>query len=101
MPYAIEIRGSVRTSGQDDFWCGWEAATLADAQTELREWQAGNVGQRVYGPGDHVIGPDGAVLHYAVKPGKHRAEEDLDGSEFAMQQGMAFGIDAYNEAIGF
>jgi hypothetical protein len=28
-------------------------------------------------------------------------EDDFDDSEFAMQQGMAFGTDGYNDAMGY
>ena len=103
MAYTIEIRGSVRTSGKDDHWTGWEAVSHDAAHAELAEWRVSKIGARMIGPGDHVyiIGPDGAVLHHEVQPGKRRAECELDAAEFAMQQGMAFGIDAYNEACGY
>jgi len=104
MSYSFEIRGSVRTSGKDDFWCGSDgASTFAEAQAELSAWRNGPVGKRTIGPGDHIyiIGPDEAVMHHEVLPGARHADDDAEGSEFAMQQGMAFGVDAYNDAMGY
>lgn len=47
-----------------------------------------------------IEGPDGRI-HEERNPDYVEAIDNDDDTEFAMQQGMGFGIGAYNEAMGF
>lgn len=99
MTYRYELWGSDRELGNDDHWTGEEGiATAEEAKRRLEEtcasprfavgWEFG-----------YVDGPEGNVLRVRNPSFAPSVDRD-DDSEFAMQQGMAHGVDAYNEARG-
>jgi len=100
MKYSAELWGSHKDLQQDDCWTGSDHETSEEAMASLRALQA-NPRNRNWAYAC-VEGPDGRVFE-ETNP-KHVVEEDDDQearSEFAHMQGMAHGVGAYNEAMGY
>lgn len=98
MTYSINFWGSDRKLGNDDNITGIDdIPTLELARAEFdalaakpwlsTQWKHG-----------YVDGPEGCVLE-TVNPAYAPGSDGID-AEAAMQQGMAFGVGAYNEANG-
>jgi hypothetical protein len=98
--YGVKIWASHPDNNNDDCITGGEVPTAEEANALLTElcakpwaasWQFAE-----------IIGPSGQRVYETFNPETSPPEtEDLADNEFAMQQGMAFGVDAYNEARGF
>jgi len=94
LPYVVLSWGSDPKAGNDDCWQGRDFATLEEA---LAEYHGGK-----FDRGTAWIELDGPDVHYARKnPAFQQYRDDgVDRHEYAMQQGMAFGANAFNDAMG-
>lgn len=96
--YSVTHWGSHPDKDNDDCWTGDDFDTLEEAKAS-----------EMYKGGDfstEYIMLDGPDINEVRKNPNYSAKEkrlndSLDRSEFAMQQGMAFGCDGYNEAMGW
>ena len=97
-PYSADLWMSHKDNGNDDCLTGDDAETLAGAHAVLRSLKANPrfAGQWAYAC---IEGPDGRVYE-ELNPDYKLELEEVD-EEYAMQQGMGLGIDAYNEAKGY
>ena len=106
--YSVNLWGSLPEEENDDCWTGADYATLAEAQTAVTALAVEFPHQDLsYIAFIEIDGPD----HYSVIPNpkfdkKHRdrerAQDDAEWKrERAMQAGMAFGCDGYNDEMGF
>lgn len=118
-PYRIDIWGSHPDAGNDDCWTGDEFATLAEARaaladidgTVLASEPGANLDLRVYFAGWAFAELDGPDVHEIKANPDHRAvrarRRDAERSagewkhEQAMQAGMAFGCEGYNDEMGW
>ncbi len=107
LTYSVNLWGSNPEEDNDDLWTGADYATLAEAQAVVADFKA------VFPhSADHTLfieidGPD----HYSLTKNprfdfkrheRERAREDREWKrEAAMQAGMAFGVDGYNDEMGF
>lgn len=118
-PYSVNLWGSHPDADNDDCWTGDDFATLAEARaafadidgTLLKHTPGDTVHPRVYWSGWAFAVIDGPDVH-EVKPNPdqravraHRREMARDAAESrreqAMQAGMAFGCDGYNDEMGW
>jgi len=98
--FSVELWQSHKNDGLDNCLTGSDHETIEAAKTGLQSlkdasWARGNWAYAC------IEGPDGRV-HEETNP-DYRAKPDDDScgrSEFAIQQGMGFGVDAFNEACG-
>lgn len=101
MDYSIELWGSDKGLGNDDCLTGSDHGTLEEAEAALAKLTAAPywANQWAYA---YIEGPQGRVSTTKNPNYRKTADED-DGwaNEFAQQQGMSFGIGAYNEARGY
>ena len=98
MTYSIDLWGSDRRLGADDRITGEDGiGTEAEALRRFRELSTDPRFRTGWERG-YVDGPDGPVME-TTNPHLVREVDGPDG-EFAMQQGMAHGVDAFNEANG-
>lgn len=117
--YAWYIKGSHFHSGEDDFWTGGECQTRAQAEEEAAEYLKRNKEGHVwvilasfeqcdYTPRTLVSG----VVYDAIIEGENVLSETSFGEDMpdtaddwrreqAMQAGMAFGCQGYNDAMGY
>jgi hypothetical protein len=115
LPYSVTVWGSnPDETDNDDCWTGADFATSEEA---CRAFMA-TVGNRfgigpesvahdddfafamVDGPDVHLVAANPRFDH---KRAAREAKADADEwrREIAMQEGMAFGVDAYNDAMGY
>jgi hypothetical protein len=100
MAYRFELWGSHRDAGNDDLITSGEWVSQDQAIADFEEtmgkpfWQNRGWQQAV------VVAQDGTIVK-EIRRTLSKADDDEDDSEFAMQQGMGLGIDAYNEAKGY
>lgn len=108
MDYSVNYWGSHPDSGNDDCWTGYNFTTREEAEAAYAK-------PPTYGDGSPVtntayIEMDGPGVH------KTRKNPDFDGvraareaeaaerawkQEIAMQAGMSFGCDGYNDVMGY
>lgn len=113
--YSVTTWGSHPDLDEDTCWTGSTAPTLAEARDYLARERATAEACEGYGGGNtsHVM-LDGPGVHevYAVasyhEPGaaqrrarEHARELAAERSERAMQAGMAFGCEGYNDEMGW
>lgn len=105
-PFSVNYWSTHPTAGNDDCNTGSDFATEAEARAEFEnpDWEQGNYAE--------LCGPDGR-LDVKRRPGhdpeKYQREleaelaaEDAEWRrEAAMQTGMAFGVDGYNDEMGY
>jgi hypothetical protein len=93
LPYSVLEWGSDPDAGNDDCYRGDDFATLDEA---LAAYHADFKRDVAW------IEIDGPDVHYARKNPSYQPYKDNgdDRMEYAMQQGMAFGANAFNEAMG-
>lgn len=101
MTYSAELWGSHKDLGNDDCWTGGDADTLDGAKEILEKLKAKNSRNNGWAYAC-IEGPEGRV-HEETNPNYVATADDdsADRSEFAMQQGMAYGTRGYNEAMGY
>jgi hypothetical protein len=105
-PFSVNLWESHPDEENDDCSTGEDFATEAEARACIANLDG--TFNPVYYRNTPFIELDGPGLHEVTeRPGvkKRRAKEnklddDMARSEFAMQQGMGLGIEAYNDAIG-
>lgn len=112
-PFSVTEWGSHPDEGNDDCWTGSDFASLAEAEAEMArlikaEGSPYSAGGTAYvmldGPGVCRVEP---IPAYHSPEGKRRRErkarEDraMERHERAMEAGMAFGCDGYNDAMGY
>jgi len=105
-PYAVNYWGSHPEAGNDDCWTGEDFATLAEAEAAFAKTvtdpycDTDTAYIEMVGPGVDKIrkNPD-----YNEARAKAEAEADAKAwqREIAMEAGMAFGCDGYNDAMGY
>ena len=103
--YSVSYWGSHPDSDNDDCFTGHDFGTRQEAEAFFQ----GPVQDPPNMPGYYyrcvafveIDGPD--VHDVRANPAfrKERIDNSAERSEFAMQQGMGLGIDAYNEAMGY
>ncbi len=104
MGYRAELWGSHKDLGNDDCWTtGDERATPEEARSDLAGLKA--LQDRPSGGSGWayacVEGSEGRRFEEVNPKQGKRMEDDADArSEFAMQQGMGHGVEAFNEAMG-
>ena len=117
-PYSVNLWGSHPGAGNDDCWTGEDFSTLAEALACYRAL-AGSIGNfeladqlakctgndweyvEIDGPDINDVSPN---PDQTTQRRKRRELRQLDRDwqrEHAMQAGMAFGCDGYNDAMGF
>ncbi|MDH5523042.1 MAG: hypothetical protein OEY01_03430 [Desulfobulbaceae bacterium] len=117
--YGWNKKGSKWDSNEDDWWEGSEPEynTPEEAKTALmeaakREILTGNSGYPLWGSifqGEinhkaEVSGDIIAIEEFCLVEGNEalrEADRRADRQEYAMQAGMAFGCDGYNDAMGY
>jgi hypothetical protein len=117
-PYSVNLWGSHPDAGNDDCWTGANFATKDEALGLYRAL-AGSIGNfelasKLDEATGHdwefaeIDGPD--IYDVSINPDqprqrKHRRERDNSDAQWkhenAMQAGMAFGCDGYNDAMGW
>lgn len=90
--------GSHPEKDNDDCWQGWDFDTLEEAEAKFAETPTDT--------STAFIELDGPGINKVRKnPSFNPRQQALDDaewrSEFAHQQGMGLGVDAYNEAMGW
>ncbi len=101
-PYSVCHWGSHPDLDNDDCYTGDDFDTLEEAKASKMYQEAEYSVEYI-----ELDGPDVHELkknpnYNAKQVRRDRAEQDhLERSEFAMQQGMAFGVQGYNEAMGW
>lgn len=106
-PYSVTLWDTHPDKGEDTCSTGMDFATLAEARAcyENPEAHFPFMSKGYYHNTPYVMidGPD--VNETRKRPGikeYNSARDDREAQrEFAMQQGMAFGCDGYNEAMGY
>jgi len=101
--YHVNLWGSDPSEENDDCHTGDDFATLAEAEECFREpWKTFQ--RSYYSSCTHTIELDGPDIHLErLNPG-FRPEKDLDADwrrEQAMQCGMAFGCEGFNDTMGY
>jgi hypothetical protein len=104
----VNYWGSHPDAGNDDCWTGHDFATLAEAEAKFSEPPTFTDGKPVLGtayieldgPGVHKVrkNPDFDARAAAREAARDEAEWRR---ERAMQAGMAFGVDGYNDEMGY
>jgi len=112
--FAVNYWGSNPNDDNDDCWTGKDFATLAEAEAEFAKAPtAGGDGKHgcghitdetayieLDGPGVYKLRKNPAFD--AVKVAKEAAADERAWQrEIAMEAGMAFGCDGYNDAMGY
>lgn len=103
--YKVEVWGTHRNAGFDDCVTGADCDTLAEAEEWFEKFQKAQWLSTCC----HfvILNSDGQLLKEAAKPWKGTPQDPAmdddaeDRAEFARMQGMAHGVDAYNEAMGW
>ena len=105
-PFSVCLWGSHPDKGNDDCWTGEDYGTLAEAESVLANpWgtflkSSNNVDTAFFtleGPGiDRKV-----VQNPDYNPRKRSDDDSAERSERAMQAGMAFGCDGYNDEMGW
>lgn len=107
-PYTVDLWGSHPDANNDDCWTGTDYATLAEAVAAFEAEVEGSTYCPSYTVAFVVLdGPD--VHRERANPAfdprrierEERAERRAERREFATQQGMAFGCDGFNDAMGW
>ena len=100
LPYTVSFWGSHPDDDNDDCWTGEDFASLGEAMEAFR-------GECLDRDVAYIL-VDGPDVHTTRKNPHHRprkrrpaGEDDADRSERAMQAGMAFGCDGYNDEMGW
>lgn len=112
-PWSVTAWGSHPDEGNDDCWQGGDYATEAEARTDFILALTGTGlgverGSTAYvmldGPGVCEVAPY-APYHTSEakrrRARQERADRAAERNERAMQHGMAFGCDGYNDAMGY
>ena len=96
-PYSVNHWGSHPDKGNDDCWTGDDFATFELALADY------NVDPDCYTAYVELDGPEVYMVRANpnYSPKQCRIDSGAERSEFAMQQGMAFGCQGYNEAMGW
>ena len=97
--YSVELWQSHKSKGNDDCLTGSDHETPEEAKAGLQalkdaRWTQGKWAYAC------IEGPEGRVHEETNLDYRRATEDDETRSEFAMQQGMGLGVNAYNEAIG-
>lgn len=106
--YSVNLWGSHPEDGNDDCWSGADYATLAEAQQVAADvasvFDSSTVASTAF---IEIDGPD----HNSItpRPGYNAKRREREAAreaaewkrEAAMQAGMAFGCDGYNDEMGF
>ncbi len=118
LPYSVNLWGSHPSAGNDDCWTGDEFATLDEALACYRAL-SGSIGNfalaaqldKVTGNDWEFVEIDGPDLNEVTanpdqpRQRHHRREVKRSNAdwqrEIAHQAGMAFGVDGYNDAMGW
>ena len=101
MSYSVDLWGSHPSLGNDDCFTGDSAPTL-EAAREILASLTGSKHFRNLWAYACIKDAEGTVVHEQKRDREPSVDDDsADRSEFAMQQGMAHGIGAYNEALGY
>lgn len=109
LPFSVDLWGSDPEEGNDDCWMGTEFASLAEAQAAYQDpaaISADLADSQYIVLSENVVRADGvremAILAKRVNPSfkRRRANRDWD-QEIATQAGMAGGVEAYNDALGY
>lgn len=113
LPFSVDLWGSDPEEGNDDHWMGTEFASLAEAQAAYQDPAAISAAfkheladSQYIVLSENVVRADGvremAILAKRVNPSfkRRRANRDWD-QEIATQAGMAGGVEAYNDALGY
>lgn len=102
-PYTVDHWCSHPDQNNDDCQTGYDFPTLAKAEEALEKGS-----QSYFVAFLELKGPDGlrkvvANPNYdAARVERENRQEDRDAqSEYAMQAGMAFGVEGYNDAMGW
>jgi len=91
---------------EDDCWTGADYATLAEAHADFEAWTT----RSTYVIVELIeVSPEGEVTELARREigNKARYKRELEADrrawqrEIAMEAGMAFGCDGYNDAMGY
>jgi hypothetical protein len=106
-PYSVHLWDTHPDLEEDTCSTGEDFATLEEARACMADLDAHF--NAVYFRNTPFVELDGPDVHEVVeRPGvakRARREDAMDRaaerSEHAMQQGMAFGVEAYNEAMGW
>lgn len=114
LPYSVNLWGSHPDAGNDDCWTGAEFATLGEAIACYRAivmFPAKGQLPKVCGYNWEFVEIDGPDAHeVTANPDqttqrRHRREAARSDSEWkreqAMQAGMVFGCDGYNDVMGY
>lgn len=112
-PYSVTTWGSHPDAGNDDCWQGGDFASESEARIDFNLAILGD-GYGVDRESTAYIMLDGPDLREIVAFGpyhtpaaqaararRERAEREADRRERAMEAGMAFGCDGYNDAMGW
>lgn len=112
--YSVNLWGSHPDDDNDDCWVGSDFATLAEAQAVFDSWRAHfetphfSVHDAAYVELARGTRGDGMlqVESIEIKPNPDfvPSTDDIDDvwrSELSMQTGMAFGVQGYNDAMGY
>lgn len=104
-PFSVNHWGSHPDAGNDDCYTGDDYDTFEQALAAYLESADYSVQYiEIDGLEDWELEAKG-LTRVRKNPGYSRKEcrrqDQWDRSEFAMQQGMAFGCDGYNEAMGY
>jgi hypothetical protein len=112
-PYSVTVWGSHPDEGNDDCWQGGEYATNEEASAEFMasvHGAAKSIGSSPYAANWQYVMVDGPDVHLIAKNPRYsakraaREQRETDAEwrrERAMQAGMAFGCDGYNEEMGW
>lgn len=100
--YAINLWGSDPNLENDDCHTGIDVASLAEAEDIVKNiWTHFNKGY--YGSSTAFFEIDGPGYYKLIPNPNYRPSKDYDSDwrrENAMQNGMAFGCEGYNEVMG-
>lgn len=106
-PFSVTLWGSHPDAGNDDAWTGDDFDNYFDAFYAATHWRQHFARQHVQSVAFvELTGSDelGDVYQLIANPDfvADRADDDSDWrSERAMQAGMAFGVDGWNDEMGF
>jgi hypothetical protein len=103
LPFAVNLWGSHPGDSNDDCWVGVEFATLAEARHAADNWR--EISRFDMSTTTHVQ-IDGPGVHEVLKVAEPRIDRRADDDrawqrEIAMEAGMGFGVNAYNDAMGW
>jgi hypothetical protein len=98
-PYSVDYWGSHPDDDNDDCWTGEDFATLEEARARF----AAEV-PTYYRSSTAYVVLDGPGVHEERRNPGFKPAREVDSEwrrEMAMEAGMAFGCDAYNDAMGY